>query len=95
MSKHQHAKPILCTTSVMSDTSGISGDTLRKMTLENIFRREIHWCKMPNSERILWNHDLVIDAIIHGSDSSKHQMAIEKFKSSMPSSDDYQPKTLG
>ena len=91
MSKHQPTKPILCTTSVMSDTSGLSGDTLRKLKLENIFRREIHWTFMPNSARILWNHDLVIDAIIHGSDSSKHQRAIEKFKGGLPSSDDYQP----
>ena len=91
MTKKQPTKPILCNTNVMADASGLSSTTLRKLRHADVFKSKIHWCHMPNSDRILWNHDLVIDAIVHGSDSPKHQMAIEKFKSGLTSSDDYQP----
>jgi hypothetical protein len=75
----------------MCRAAGVSSDTLKHWRVSGSLQRGLYWWTLPNSDRILWNLDLVRDWMVNGN-SPAHQRAIERYLKSLPSSDDYQPQ---
>jgi hypothetical protein len=88
--KRPPLKLVLCQNSEMCICAGISSDNLKDWRIRGILPRGIYWTTMPDSDRILWVRDMVLDYIING-DSPAHQKAVERYLSSLPSSDNYNP----
>ena len=88
--KRSPSKVVFCSNLEMCVAAGFSSDKLKNLRIKEIFKKGIHWINMPDSDRILWNRDLVIDLIVHGVDSLAHEKAVERFRDSLPSSDNYQ-----
>jgi hypothetical protein len=70
---------------------GVSADSLKDWRVANVLKQGLYWTTFPNSSgRIFWNKDLVRDWFVNGN-SPAHQRAIERYLSSLPSSDEYKP----
>jgi hypothetical protein len=74
----------------MCVAAGVSADYLKNLRVRGLLRRGIHWYTLPDSDRIIWVRDLVRDFLVHG-DTLAHQRAIERYLTSLPSSDEYKP----
>ena len=66
--------------------TGMGGDKLRQLRRDGILQERIHWVTIPGSTNILWNVPLILDWLVNGS-SPSHQRAIERFVSSLASSE--------
>ena len=88
--KRPPLKLVLCGNNEMCICAEISSDKLKDLRIRGILPRGIYWTTMPDSDRILWARDLVLDYIINGN-SQLHQRAIERYLASLPSSDNYNP----
>jgi hypothetical protein len=72
------------TTKLMIATSGLSADRLKHLR-RTVLKEKIYWFHPPGSIRILWNAALVKDWLVNGN-SPTHQLAIESYLKSLPSS---------
>jgi hypothetical protein len=69
---------------------GVSSDTLKHWRVSGLLPKGIYWWTLPNSDRIVYNLDLVRDWVVN-QNSPSHQRAIEKYLKSLPSHSDYKP----
>lgn len=70
---------------------GISPDTLKEWRVTGLLPKGIYWVTLPNSDRIIWIGDLVRDWLVNRN-SPAHERALEKYRASLPSSSEYQPR---
>lgn len=72
---------------------GVSTDTLKDWRVSGVLQKGIYWTNFPYlPSRTFWNRDLVRDWFVNGR-TAAHDLAVEKYLASLPSSDDYAPKT--
>jgi endo-1,4-beta-D-glucanase Y len=84
MSKKEFPWPTVRRQGLVAAT-GLSEEYVRT-DLQKTLQEGIHWFRLPNSIRILWNLNLVRDWLVNGY-SPAHTKAIEKYIASLPSSD--------
>ena len=86
--KRPKPKWVLIPNGEMCLTIGVSSDTLKSWRVQGLLPKGIYYVTLPNSNRILWVRDLVRSWLVDGN-SPAHQKAIEKYLSSLPTSDNY------
>lgn len=72
---------------------GVSVDTLKDWRVAGVLKKGLYWTTFPHiPSRVFWNRDLVRDWFVNGN-SPAHSRAVEKYLSSLPSSDEYKLTT--
>jgi hypothetical protein len=71
-------------------TEGVSQDFFKSRRESGEFIRNIHYVIIPGSTHIQWNRDLVRDWFVNAG-TPAHQVAIDRYLASFPSSDNYTP----
>ncbi len=71
-------------------SEGICQDFLKGRRVTGDFIRNIHYIIIPGTTRIQWNRDLVRDWFVNAG-MPAHQVAIDRYLNSLPSSENYQP----
>lgn len=71
---------------VVTELTGLSGDTLKRYRLQGKLQKDIHWVTL-NSRVVRYNLSLVLDWLQnHVSNPQAHTRAIENYLASLPSS---------
>jgi hypothetical protein len=73
-------------------SEGVSQDFFKSRRASGEFIRNIHYVVIPGSTRIQWVRDLVRDWFVNAG-TPQHQVAIDRFLASLPSSENYTPST--
>ena len=72
---------------------GVSVDTLKDWRVAGVLKKGLYWTTFPHiPSRVFWNRDLVRDWFVNGN-SPAHSRAVEKYLSSLPSSNEYKLTT--
>ena len=84
--KRPKLTPEYGTTGAVCLQFGVSADYLKAQRISGELRRNIHYVNLPGSPKILWRLDLLRDWFANGGNSVAHQRSIERYISSISSS---------
>jgi hypothetical protein len=77
--------PLFCNRLEAQRVTGLSQHSLKKLRLSGRLEEGVHWVYVT-SRTIAYNRDLLLDWIANRRNPEHHQIAIQKYLASLPSS---------
>jgi hypothetical protein len=77
--------PTFCNRLEATRATGLSHHSLKKLRLSGRLENGIHWVYVT-SRTIAYNHDLLIDWVANRKNPAHHEIAIQNYLRSLPSS---------